>query len=102
MFLFNAEFRFIFIEGIKFGWPLFFQIGGIGGTLFFDCGSAWNNGYDFKNNETGEFRDFNADMGFGFRFNLFPVIIFKLDFAWPYYYNSFGKRELLISLGFEY
>ncbi|MCU0822936.1 MAG: BamA/TamA family outer membrane protein, partial [Spirochaetes bacterium] len=102
MFLCNTEFRFIFIEGIKFGWPLFFQIGGIGGALFADFGSAWDSNYDFIDNNCGKFNDFKADTGFGFRFTLYPVIIFKLDFAWPYYYNSFGKKEVLFSLGFEY
>ena len=101
-FMGNAEFRFIFIEGIKMGWPLFFRIGGIGGALFTDFGSAWDGPYRFMDKETGEFDDFKMDMGFGFRLTLYPIIILKLDYAWPYYYKSFGERQVTFSLGFEF
>ena len=102
MFLFNGEFRFTFIEGIKFGWPLFFRLGNIGGVLFTDMGSAWDRQYQFKNDETGEFQDFKADVGFGFRMTLYPIVILKLDYAWPWYYTSFGDRRVVFSLGYEY
>ncbi len=102
MFLGSAEFRFTFIEGIKFGWPLFFGIGGIGGVLFADCGSAWDRDYRFRDPETGRFDDFKADFGFGFRFTLYPLIILKLDFAWPYYYREVGNRDIIFSMGFEF
>lgn len=102
MFLGSAEFRFVFIEGIKFGWPLFFGIGGIGGVLFADCGSAWDRNFQFRDPETGRFDDFKADFGFGFRFTLYPLIILKLDFAWPHYYKEVGNRDIIFSLGFEF
>ncbi|TAL39697.1 MAG: hypothetical protein EPN93_01095 [Spirochaetes bacterium] len=101
-FLCSTEFRFIFIEGIKMGWPLFFRIGGIGGVLFSDFGSAWDGRYRFIDSETGNFGDFKSDVGFGFRLTLFPLIIIKLDYAWAYYYKSFGNRHIIFSLGFEY
>ncbi len=101
-FLCNADFRFIFIEGIKMGWPLFFRMGAIGGVLFTDFGSAWDNHYTFIDSTTGRFADFKSDVGFGFRLTLYPLIILKLDYAWPYYYKSFGDREISFSLGFEY
>ena len=102
MFLGSAEFRFIFVEGIKFGWPLFFRMGGIGGVLFADCGSAWDNEYRFRDPETGRLDDFKADLGFGFRLTLYPLIILKLDFAWPHYYNEVGNRDIIFSMGFEF
>jgi Tol biopolymer transport system component len=102
MFLGSAEFRFIFVEGIKFGWPLFFRMGGIGGVLFADCGSAWDREYRFRDPVTGRFDDFKADLGFGFRLTLYPLIILKLDFAWPHYYNEVGDRDIIFSLGFEF
>ncbi|MDY6935723.1 MAG: BamA/TamA family outer membrane protein [Spirochaetota bacterium] len=102
VFLFSAEFRFTLIEGIKFGWPLFFRMGGIGGVLFADCGSAWDEHFRFINTETKEFDDFKADLGFGFRLMLYPIVILKLDYAWPYYYEYFGDKEIIFSLGFEY
>ncbi len=102
MFLTSAEFRFIFIEGIKFGWPLFFRMGGIGGVLFADAGSAWDREYRFRDPETGRFDDFKADFGFGFRLTLYPLIILKLDFAWPHFYNEVGNRDIIFSMGFEF
>ncbi len=102
MFVFNAEFRFIFIEGIKFGWPLFFGIGNIGGVLFADMGSAWDNDYNFIDKETGMYDDLKAGYGFGFRFTIYPIIIIKLDYAWPYYKKSTGKKDIIFSIGFEY
>ncbi len=102
MFIFNGEFRFTFIEGIKFGWPLFFRLGNIGGVLFTDMGSAWDTQYRFRDKETGEFSDFKADIGFGFRMTLYPIVILKLDYAWPWYYTSFGDRRVVFSLGYEF
>ncbi len=101
-FLVNAEFRFTAVEGIKLGWPLFLGIGQIGGVLFLDMGSAWDGKYNFIDDETGNFDDFKMDMGFGFRLALYPVIVLKLDFAWPFYRKSFGDMDIIFSLGFEY
>jgi len=102
MYLLNAEFRFTAVEGIKLGWPLFLGIGRIGGVLFVDMGSAWDGKYNFVNKSTGTFDDFKMDMGFGFRLALFPIIVLKLDFAWPFYRKSFGNMDIIFSLGFEY
>ncbi len=101
-FLGSFEFRFIFIEGIKMGWPLFFRVGGIGGVLFTDVGSAWDRDYIFFNKRTDRFEDFKTDIGFGFRLTLYPILILKLDYAWAYYYTFFGDRHITFSLGFEY
>ncbi len=102
MFLFSSEFRFAFIEGMKFGFPLFLGIGQIGGALFTDFGSAWDGDYHFLNGKKNKFDDFKMDMGFGFRFVIYPIIILKLDYAWPYYMTSFGKGDVIFSIGFEY
>ncbi len=102
MFVVNSEFRFVFIEGIKFGWPLFFGVGNIGGVLFADAGSAWDNGYRATDPETGKYDDLKADFGFGLRFVIYPVIILKFDWAWPYDGESVGNRDFIFSIGFEY
>ncbi|MFC1669986.1 BamA/TamA family outer membrane protein [Spirochaetota bacterium] len=102
VFIVNAEFRFVFIEGIKFGWPLPISVGRIGGVLFVDMGSAWDNDYNFYDKGKEKFDDFKTDMGVGLRFAFYPLIILKLDFAWPYYMKSFGNMEFIFSLGFEY
>lgn len=100
--LFNAEFRFTFIESVRMGWPLFLRFGNIGGVLFVDAGSAWDDSYTFMNRETNAFEDFKMSMGFGFRLTLFPVVILKLDYAWPFYYSYFGRNEIVFSLGYQF
>ncbi len=102
MFVANAEFRFVFIEGIKFGWPLFFGVGNIGGVLFYDAGSAWDNGFHYKDRETGRYDDLKSGFGFGLRFAIYPVIILKFDWAWPYDGESVGNKDFIFSIGFEY
>lgn len=101
MFLFNAEFRFVTIEGLKFGFPLFFGIRGIGGVIFADAGAAWDTTYQHKNKD-GTFKDFKTDLGFGFRIALVPAISLKLDFAWPYNNKNFDRRNILFSIGVNY
>ncbi|HEY1405896.1 MAG TPA: BamA/TamA family outer membrane protein, partial [Spirochaetota bacterium] len=101
MFIASAEFRFITIEGIKFGFPLYFGIGGIGGVLFVDAGSAWNNKYHLRKSD-GSFDDLKSDIGFGFRLALAPAVSLKLDFAWPYNYKSLGSMNGFFSIGIDY
>jgi Tol biopolymer transport system component len=102
MFVVNTEFRFVFIEGIKFGWPLFFGVGNIGGVLFYDTGAAWDNGFQYKDRESGRYDDLKSGFGFGLRFALYPVIILKFDWAWPYDGESVGSKDFIFSIGFEY
>ncbi len=102
MFFVNTEFRFTFIEGIKFGWPLFIGTGNIGGVIFYDAGSAWDGKFNYLNKTTGRYDDLKSDFGFGLRLAIFPIIILKLDYAWPCDNKSIGRREILFSIGFEY
>jgi Tol biopolymer transport system component len=101
MYLLGAEFRFITIEGIKFGFPLFFGIGGIGGVLFADVGSAWNGTYSFKKREGG-YDGIKSDIGFGFRLALLPAVSLKLDFGWPYTNKRFGEPVMYFSIGIDF
>ena len=98
-FLLNLETKFIIIDKFIINWPAAIKFYDISLVLFADCGSAWNNDYKFKNSNTGEFEDFKAAFGTGLRFLLQNHLVFKLDAAWPYYYKSFGKREIIA--GFE-
>ncbi|MBN1534979.1 MAG: PD40 domain-containing protein [Spirochaetes bacterium] len=102
MFLMNAEFRFTLLEDLRLGWPLYHTLGDIGCVLFADLGSAWNGRYVLYNRGDGRLEDLKIDIGFGFRFVIYPVTILKLDFAWPYDTNSFGNAEILVSLGMEF
>lgn len=102
-FLGSCEFRFTAINGLHIlGEPFLYRMGGIGGVLFVDFGSAWDKNYHFMDPKTGDFGDFKADAGFGFRLTLYPLIILKLDYAWPYYYKYFGDMQITFSLGFEF
>jgi outer membrane translocation and assembly module TamA len=65
-------------------------------------GSTWDENYVFYDKETGEFADFKTDVGFGFRFAIYPLFVLKLDYAWPYYYKFFGDMQITFSLGFDY
>jgi Tol biopolymer transport system component len=101
MFMLNAEFRFITVEGIKFGFPLYFGVRGIGGVLFADAGAVWDDRFVMKNRD-GSFRDLKTDIGFGFRLAFVHAISLKLDFAWPYNNKSFNRRNILFSIGMDY
>lgn len=98
-FLLNLETKLIMIDKFIINWPAAIKFYDISLVLFTDCGSAWNNDYKFKNSNTNEFEDFKAAFGTGLRFLLQNHLVFKLDAAWPYYYKSFGKREIIS--GFE-
>ena len=78
-----------------------FGLGGIGGVLFADAGSAWDGRFEMYD-ENRKFKDFHADAGFGFRLALAPMLSLKLDFAWPYNNKNFGSVNTLFSLGIDY
>ena len=66
--LLNTEMRFPLVSTLRLGWPLRIGLGGIGGVVFLDVGSAWTH-------EARVFRDhalddFAAGYGFGFRLAL--------------------------------
>jgi len=56
LFLMNVEYRFPLVDALILGWPGRFGIGGIGGAVFFDAGSAWNDGFRaFNTDKNGNF-----------------------------------------------
>jgi Tol biopolymer transport system component len=102
MFLLNAELWLTCFDWRTFGMSLYSGAGNIGLVLFMDAGSAWNGGFSITDNKTGRFNDFKMDFGFGFRAAISPVLILKLDFAWPFDKKSFKQNEILYSIGFNY
>jgi Tol biopolymer transport system component len=66
--LMNLEMRFPLVSTLRLGWPLHVGLGGIGGVLFLDVGSAWTHAARvFRNNALD---DFAAGYGFGLRLGL--------------------------------
>jgi outer membrane protein assembly factor BamA len=70
MWLSSVEFRFPLIDELRIKFP-FFGLGffGIRGATFFDAGGAWDTDY----------RSTLGSLGFGFRFNLFNVLVLRYD-----------------------
>lgn len=70
MWLTSLEVRFPFIDQIKVQFPfLDMSFVGFRGAVFFDAGGAWDKIY----------KETLGSLGFGFRFNLFNVIVLRYD-----------------------
>ncbi|GAB4328088.1 MAG: DPP IV N-terminal domain-containing protein [Candidatus Zixiibacteriota bacterium] len=100
--LFNAEFRFPFIDYFAMRFPLPLVLSQIGGVLFTDVGSAWYDSDSFRGTSTqGGFHleDIRMAFGYGLRANL-GFVVLRFDQAWrtdltevaahPKYYFSLG------------
>ena len=88
MFLMNLELRVPFIADWIIGVPFLIRMPTIWGTVFFDAGSAWNDGQLWTLSETRDgafyFKDLRCGLGIGFRLVLMPGIKFMVDLATPY------------------
>lgn len=107
--LVNAEFRFPLVAALLPGPLPIFPLYNLQGSLFTDVGGVWGGrGLDnpfnaFRKNEQGQrvFDDMLVGMGFGLRTILlgYPV---RVDFAWPHDGQSFGNREVYLSIGLDF
>lgn len=80
----NFEYRLPFVDYLIFGWPSRWGLSGLGGTLFFDIGAAWDGKLRmFGPDDRGRtaLRDLRADYGLGLRTRL-SFLAIKLDWAW--------------------
>ncbi len=102
MFLFNTELRFTPVDWNTFGMPWSGGLRNIGIVLFFDAGSAWNGLYRLVDKKTGRLDDLKMDFGAGIRIAASPLLILKLDFAWPFDNKSIRQTNMLFSIGFDY
>jgi hypothetical protein len=102
MLLVNAEFRIAGHDWLTFGLPLSGGLGNAAAVVFIDAGSAWNGRVSMSGGKSGDTDGFKMDFGFGIRFALYPALIFKLDFAWPFDKKSIKKNDILFSAGFMY
>ena len=99
--LFNAEFRFPFIEYAKFGLPpiQFFQVRGV---LFADVGAAWTDSLQLVENGAwmigNTWQDMIGSVGMGIRVYL-GFALLRIDCAWEYNGDGFSSPRWLFSLG---
>ncbi|NNM35184.1 MAG: BamA/TamA family outer membrane protein [Gemmatimonadetes bacterium] len=105
LFLMNLEYRFPLVDALILGWPGRFGIGGIGGAVFFDTGSAWNDRFRaFNRDDNGNFilQDLNANYGFGIRARV-GFIPLKFDWAWKTdFVTSGGDAQYTFSIAPEF
>lgn len=111
-YLVNLEYRFNFIEYLRFGFPFRWTLGTIRGVLFADAGSAFDYPHQYQavDPATGRTRDLNLSYGFGlhwlnFLWPFLPGAVMKVEWATPYD----GKQSLPVnkwrgqfSLGFNF
>jgi Tol biopolymer transport system component len=83
----QLEYRFPLLDALVFGWPGRWGFRNVGGTVFFDIGSAWWNDdlkvFEYENNvRLNRLQDLHADFGVGAYLNLGYVLL-NFQFAWP-------------------
>lgn len=70
LWLSSVELRYPLIDQLAIKFPLFgISFSQLRGALFFDAGSAWDD----------EYKETLGSIGFGLRFNLFGIIVFRYD-----------------------
>lgn len=87
MALAQFEYRFPLVDALIFGWPGRWGFQNVGGTVFFDIGSAWWNGrfkfFEYENNvRLNQLNDLHADFGVGMYINM-GYMLLNFQFAWP-------------------
>ena len=98
--LFNAELRFPLVETLRLGWPLRVGLGGVGGVLFFDVGSAWFRTDRLVRNNA--LNDAAAGYGVGFRLGL-GYFALKYDIAQRFdFRHKIGGTTNYFSIGTDF
>jgi Tol biopolymer transport system component len=103
--LFNAEFRFPFVDYLAMRFPLPLVLSQVGGVLFTDVGSVWSDNETFRGTSTdGGFHlnDILAAFGYGLRANL-GFVILRFDQAWRTDLQTVADRpKFFFSLGADF
>jgi hypothetical protein len=85
MAILSAEYRFPFVDALILGWPGRWGLGNLGGSVFADVGTAWDNGdvRFLESNPTDRvvFQDLRGDVGFGVHMWL-GYFLLNLQWAW--------------------
>lgn len=104
--LLSIEFRYPFLEYVRFGWPLRSAFGGVRGNIFVDAGAAFEDASSFRfTDESGEgntaLEDLKVGFGVGFRARIafLPV---RVDVGWPTDFARAGSPTWHFSIGPEY
>jgi outer membrane protein assembly factor BamA len=103
--LFNFELRYPLFAFLQAG-PLPIGLQSLGGVMFFDMGSAWNNERDLvaftRNPQGGSVtRDLLMGMGTGARI-YFLAFLVRLDVAWAWNLQDFSPPKYYFSLGYDF
>jgi hypothetical protein len=101
----NIELRYPLLAFLQAG-PLPIGLQSIGGVMFFDMGSAWNNEKDlvaFTRDAGGNVvtRDLLMGMGTGARI-FFLAFLVRFDVAWAWNYAGFSQPKYYFSLGADF
>ncbi len=90
-FLASVEYRFPFIEELRFRFPGDWSIGTVRGVFFFDAGAAFDDPAVFQGYDAGAGVTRDLHLGFGvgihwvnFLFPILPGTIMKIEWATPY------------------
>jgi Tol biopolymer transport system component len=103
--LFNFEFRYPLFAFLQAG-PLPIGLQSLGGVMFFDMGSAWNNERNlvaFTRDAGGNSvtRDLLMGMGTGARI-YFLAFLVRFDVAWAWNLQNFSQPKYYFSLGYDF
>ncbi len=100
----SFEYRLPMIDYLVFGWPFQWGFSNIGGTIFFDAGTAWHDKVQlFGDDQNGEwgFRDLRGNWGIGIRTRL-GFLPLKFDWAWKTDLRTVGSPIFQFSIGPEF
>jgi outer membrane protein assembly factor BamA len=104
--LFSIEFRYPFLEYVRFGWPFRSGFGGVRGNIFVDLGTAFEDWsrfrfFDVSGEGNRALEDLKVGFGMGFRVRVafLPV---RVDVGWPTDLARAGSPTWHFSIGPEY
>jgi outer membrane protein assembly factor BamA len=102
----NLEFRFPFINAFGVVGPVPLGFLNLRGAAFADLGAVWTKDDRFKisaldENGNRRFKDVYSSLGVGARSSL-GYFLLKLDVAWPYYLDRWGRPRYHFSLSPEF
>ncbi len=100
----NLEYRLPLVDYLIFGWPGRWGLSGIGATLFFDAGAAWDDDLKFfghLNDGSWGLNGLHADYGFGIR-TLIGFLPLRFDWAWKTDFRGVKKPVFHFSIGPEF